>query len=388
MINTVCGITSTGRICTDLAQALDKEGHEVKIAYGREPVPNQFSKYAVRIGTDLDVKIHGLKTRFFDKTGFGSKKSTIEFIEFVRKYNPDIIHLHNIHGYYINIEVLFEYLKEEFKGKVIWTLHDCWSYTGHCAYYDFEKCDLWKTGCKNCPQKTQYPKSIIFSNAKNNYKIKKQLFKGVNNMILVTPSKWLADEVKKSYLQDYRVVVINNGINTKIFKPNKSDIKNRFDIVDKKIILGVAAVWDRRKGLSTFIDLAKKINESYQIVVIGVTEEQKKELPENIIGVTRTNSPEELANWYAAADIFLNPTLEDNYPTTNIEAIACDTPVITFDTGGSPESAQMYGKVVGQNIDEILKAIYENSFKKNIEDKSVEKMISGYMELYSGIDVI
>ena len=383
MINTVCGITSTGRICTDLAQALDKEGHEVKIAYGREPVPDQFSKYAVRIGADLDVKIHGLKTRFFDKTGFGSKKSTIEFIEFVREYNPDIIHLHNIHGYYINMEVLFKYLKEEFKGKVIWTLHDCWSYTGHCAYYDFEKCDLWKTGCQKCPQKAQYPKSILFSNAKNNYTNKKQLFNGVNNMILVTPSKWLADEVNKSYLKDYKVVVINNGINTNIFKPNKSDIKERFNIKDKKIILGVAAVWDRRKGLSTFIDLAKKINESYQIVVIGVTEAQKKELPENIIGLTRTNSPEELANWYAAADIFLNPTLEDNYPTTNIEAIACDTPVITFDTGGSPESAQMYGKVVGQNIDEILKAIYQNSFKKNIEDKSVEKMISDYMELYS-----
>mgnify|MGYP000231854880 FL=1 len=152
MINVVCGIRSTGRICTDLAIALEKQGHEVRIAYGRETVPEQFQKYAVRIGTDLDVKLHGIKARLFDRAGFGSRKATEKFIEWVKKYDPDIIHLHNIHGYYIDVERLFKYLRTCGK-KIIWTLHDCWSFTGHCVYFDYIVCDKWKNGCFYCPQK-------------------------------------------------------------------------------------------------------------------------------------------------------------------------------------------------------------------------------------------
>lgn len=381
MINSVCGVKSTGRICTDLAKELEKNGHEVKIAYGREKVPLEYQKYAIRIGNNLDVKIHGLQSRLFDMAGFGSKKVTQKFIEWIKKYNPDVIHLHNLHGYYINIEILFQYLKKEFRGKIIWTLHDCWAFTGHCAYFDYVRCEEWKKECKRCVQKKEYPKCVGVSNSNNNFFKKKQLFTGIDNLIIVTPSQWLADLVKNSFLKEYKVKVIHNGIDTRIFKKIETNIKSRYNLKDKKIILGVAAIWDRRKGLDYFIELSNKLDNSYQIVVIGINKEQKQQLPQNIIGILKTSSVKELIEWYSVADIFVNPTLEDNYPTTNLEAIACGTPVITFNTGGSLESAIFYGKVVNKNIDELIRAIKEQSFKKIEIDISIENMINQYIEI-------
>ena len=381
MINSVCGVKSTGRICTDLAKELEKNGHEVKIAYGREKVPLEYKKYAIRIGNDLDVKIHGLQSRLFDMAGFGSKKVTQKFIEWIKKYNPDVIHLHNLHGYYINIGILFQYLKKEFRGKIIWTLHDCWAFTGHCAYFDYVRCEEWKKECKRCVQKKEYPKCVGISNSNNNFFKKKQLFTGIDNLIIVTPSQWLADLVKNSFLKEYKVKVIHNGIDTRIFKKIETNIKSRYNLKDKKIILGVAAIWDRRKGLDYFIELSNKLDNSYQIVVIGINKEQKQQLPQNIIGILKTSSVKELIEWYSVADIFVNPTLEDNYPTTNLEAIACGTPVITFNTGGSLESAIFYGKVVNRNIDELIRAIKEQSFKKIEIEISIENMINQYIEI-------
>lgn len=381
MINSVCGVKSTGRICTDLAKELEKNGHEVKIAYGREKVPLEYQKYAIRIGNNLDVKIHGLQSRLFDMAGFGSKKVTQKFIEWIKKYNPDVIHLHNLHGYYINIEILFQYLKKEFRGKIIWTLHDCWAFTGHCAYFDYVRCEEWKKECKRCVQKKEYPKCVGVSNSNNNFFKKKQLFTGIDNLIIITPSQWLADLVKNSFLKEYKVKVIHNGIDTRIFKKIETNIKSRYNLKDKKIILGVAAIWDRRKGLDYFIELSNKLDNTYQIVVIGVNKEQQQQLPQNMIGILRTSSIKELIEWYSVADVFVNPTLEDNYPTTNLEAIACGTPVITFNTGGSLESAIFYGKVVNKNIDELIRAIKEQSFKKIEIDISIENMINQYIEI-------
>lgn len=362
MINVVCGIRSTGRICTDLATAIDAQGHEVKIAYGRENVPEQFQKYAVQIGSELDTKLHGVRARLLDGMGFGSKAATIKFIRWVKEYDPDVIHLHNLHGYYINIEVLFKYLKSCGK-KIIWTLHDCWSFTGHCTYFDYVACDKWKTGCKNCCQKKEYPARIGPDMSRRNYAIKKALFTGIKNMTLVTPSQWLADLVTESYMKEYKIKVIPNGVDTNIFKPTHGNVKEKYNCQGKKIVLGVAAVWDKRKGLNSFIELSKKLDNSYQIILVGLSKEQIEKIPSNIIGIERTNSPRELAELYTAADVFVNPTLEDNYPTTNIEAIACGTPVITYETGGSTESAQMYGtKVPKYHVEEMIKAI------KNIDN--------------------
>lgn len=386
MINVVCGIRSTGRICTDLAAALEAQGHEVKIAYGREDVPEQFQKYAVRIGNDLDVKLHGLKARLMDGAGFGSKRVTEKFIEWVKVYDPDVIHLHNIHGYYINVEVLFKYLKECGK-KIIWTLHDCWSFTGHCVYFDYVNCDKWKIGCKHCPQKAEYPARIGPDMSKRHYALKKKLFTDVENMILVTPSQWLADLIAESYMKEYRTKVIYNGVDTSVFKPTKSNVKEKYNCQNKKIVLGVAAVWDKRKGLNTFIELARQLADCYQIVLVGLNKDQIEQLPRNIIGIERTNSIKELVELYSAAEVFVNPTLEDNYPTTNIEAIACGTPVITYETGGSFESAGMYGMGVPKmNIEMLIKAIKEiDKVNLGTVDIDYKNTVNKYIMLYEKI---
>ncbi len=338
-INSVCGIGSTGRICTDLAQKYESQGHEVKIAYGRNGyVPEKYQKYAVRIGTDLDVKIHGVISRLFDAHGLGSKSATKKFLEWAEEYKPDLLWLHNIHGYYINYELLFEWIKKHPEMEVKWTLHDCWTFTGHCSYFTFAGCDKWKTNCENCPQKKSYPTSFFFDRSQDNFDRKKQVFTGVKNMTLITPSKWLADLVKQSFLKEYPIEVRYNTIDTNIFKPTPSNFREKYGLQNKKIILGVASVWEERKGLRDFLWLSEKLDDSYQIVLVGLSQKQLDTLPKNIIGIRRTNSPKELAEIYTAADVFANPTYEDNYPTTNLEAQACGTPTITYRTGGSPES--------------------------------------------------
>lgn len=334
-INSVCGIGSTGRIATDIHDILIKQGHESYIAYGRNLPKN--CENAIRIGTKIDNYTHVIKTRLFDKHGFGSKRATEGFINKVKDIDPDIIHLHNIHGYYINVEILFDYLKVANKP-VVWTLHDCWSFTGHCAYFDYVGCDKWKTGCFSCPEKRAYPSSIIIDNSKINYINKKEIFTGVKNLTIVTPSKWLANLVQESFLNEYTIKVINNGIDLNTFRPKADDFREKFKLFGKFIILGVASVWDRRKGLKYFVELADKAPEDEVVVLVGLTEKQIAQIPKKIIGITKTNSVEELADIYSSSDVFVNPTHEDNFPTTNVEALACGTPVVTFDTGGSPES--------------------------------------------------
>ena len=376
-INSVCGIRSTGRICTDLAEVLEQNGHECKIAYGREIVPEKYQKYAVRIGNGFDVKIHALQSRIFDNMGFGSRCATEKFIEWVKDYNPDVIHLHNIHGYYINIEILFNYLAKA-KKPVVWTLHDCWAFTGHCAYYSYVKCDKWKTCCYNCPQKKCYPLSILFDHSKQNWLKKNTLSTSVKNMILVTPSKWLANEVKQSFLGKYPVKVIPNGIDLNVFKPTPSDFREKNDLVGKKIILGVASIWDKRKGLDDFVELSKVLDDNYKIVLVGLSEKQMNDLPKNILAISRTNNVKELAEIYSSADILFNPTYEDNYPTVNLEAQACGIPVVTYRTGGSVESVPEKN-IVDQGLYKNILCIHPKLTDK-ITDK--QKTSHRYFELY------
>lgn len=360
MINSVCGIRSTGRICTDLADALTKQGHTVKIAYGREEVPEQYKKYAIRIGTDLDVRLHGVRARLLDESGFGSKKATIRFIEWVKKYDPDVIHLHNIHGYYINIEVLFDYLRTCGK-KIIWTLHDCWAFTGHAAYCEAANCVRWETGCHNCPKIDNYPKSF-YDNSKLNWLKKRKTFTGIPNLQIITPSKWLAGLVKKSFLRKYPVKVIYNGIDTSVFKPvDSSYLRKKLNIGDKKVILGVAAVWDARKGLNDFIKLNKLIDKNeYQIILVGLTEKQIANLPKTIIGKTRTNSTKELAAFYSIADVYLNTSKEETMGLTTVEAYACGTPVVVSNFTAVPE-------VVNKKCGLVLSSLNTCEIQRSIE---------------------
>lgn len=378
-INSVCN-GSTGTICKNLYKAAQEVGHTCCIAYGRGDAPDGFN--TIKIGNQLDIYLHVLKARLFDASGFGSKKATKDLIKQIEEFKPDVIHLHNIHGYYINIEILFNYLKKHPEIKKIWTLHDCWTFTGHCSHYTYRKCNKWQICCEGgCPNKKEYPKSW-FSNIKSNFNKKKEIFCGVENMILITPSKWLKNEVEKSYLKDYTIEVINNGVDTNLFKPTPSNIKQQYGIEDKKVILGVSSVWNKMKGLDTFIELSKELDNQYQIVLIGLNKKQIEQLPTNIIGISRTENVQELVKWYSAAALFFNPTLEDTYPTTNLEAIACGTPVITFDTGGSPESAYAdEDKIVTNDMNSIIKAIKRCSSDRVI-DVDFRIMINKYMEEY------
>ncbi len=370
IINSVLGYSSTGRIVLDLAKRYDQNGFEVKIAYGRDmkvssDLDEAFQKYGVRIGNNMDVYYHVLYSRLTDKHGLASKVATRKFLKWADEFNPDILWLHNIHGYYINYEMLFEWIKTRPQMQVKWTLHDCWSFTGHCAFFTYAQCEKWKSGCENCPQLSMYPKSER-DNSKDNYNRKKSSFTGVQNLSIVTPSNWLKDEVKKSFLSEYPVEVVYNNINTEIFRKIPGDFRKRYKLEDKKIILGVANDWDKRKGLDTFVELSKKlenIDKDYQIVLVGLSEKQIQELAKDnikILALPRTASATELAQIYSTADVFVNPTLEDNYPTVNLEAEACGTRVITYDTGGCRETIRMESSVViPHGVDNIIKALQE-----------------------------
>ena len=277
MINSVCGIRSTGRICTDLATAISSLGHEVKIAYGRLDVPENYQNYAVRIGNNLNVGIHAGTSLIFDNSGFMSRKATEKLIDWIKNYDPDIIHLHNIHGYYLNIELLFEYLKTSGK-KILWTLHDCWAFTGHCAYFDYSGCQKWKTGCFKCPSLKDYPPSLLLDRSQENYLKKSVSFNDVPDMTLITPSEWLAKLVHESFLKKYPVKVINNSINYDVFHPVQSEFKKKFEIESKIMVLGVASIWDRRKGLDDFIKLSSVLPNDFKIVLVGLSKKQIKKL--------------------------------------------------------------------------------------------------------------
>lgn len=361
-INVVVNSGSTGRIAEEIGQTAIELGWESYIAYGRENNrPSQSHK--IRIGTDRDIKKHAIQTRILDNhsLGLSSRRATKEFIKKIEQIKPDIIHLHNLHGYYINIEVLFNYLSK-LDTPIVWTFHDCWPFTGHCAYFDFIGCDKWKTGCYQCPIKKSYPASYVIDRSKKNYKDKKSLFNSAKNITLVPVSNWLGNYFKDSFLHKYDVKMIHNGIDTSLFQPkNNNSAIAKYELEDKFTILGVASIWDYRKGLQDFIKMSEKLSSNYQIVLVGLSNNQIKALPNNIIGIARTESVDELAELYSAADVFVNPTYEDNFPTTNIEALACGTPVITYNTGGSPEAVDAETGIVVEkgNVLQMISAILE-----------------------------
>lgn len=386
-INTVCGVGSTGRIAVDLYRVLENEGHQCYIAYGRGKAPKGIQSY--KIESTLGTYIHTGLSRLTDKEGLYSASATRKLIQVITSYAPDIIHLHNIHGHYLNYPILFQFLAQ-YKKPVVWTLHDCWAFTGHCAYFDFVGCEKWKTGCHHCPQLRSYPTSYWLDHSKENYQLKKELINQVKNLHIVTPSQWLADLVKQSFLSAYDVTVIHNGIDVSIFKPTNSDFRTIYGLQDKKVILGVASPWTARKGLQDFIKLADMLDDSMRIVLVGLNKKQLQALPKSIIGIERTNNAKELAAIYTAADVFFNPTYEDNYPTTNLEALACGTPVVTYRTGGSPESVgEGNGAVVEKgNVDEayleilnIVKSDFTHLYN-NLCDYDKFYHFSKYVKIY------
>ena len=389
LINEECGTGSTGRICTDLATALHHYGNEAMVAFGRNAsiMPKQYRKYSFQIGSDFEIKIHGLITRAFDASGFGSIRGTRKFVQWVKNYNPDIIHLHNLHGYYINIRLLFDLLKELNKP-VIWTLHDVWPFTGHSAYCDAVNCNKWIKGCGHCPQLHVYPKAYI-DRSKTNWKKKKTVFCGVKGMSLVVPSEWLANLVKNSFLNDYPVTIINNGIDVSRFHKIKTSKRVGLKLEDKIVVLSVATVWNNMKGFSDFIKLAKLLDDRFRIVLVGgMTDKQEKELPLNIIHIGKTQNIDEMVELYSMSDAFVNLTYCDTYPTVNLEAVACGIPIVTYAVGGSLEIAKQYGGIAVNrgDVKSVAQVLHNIETVRAIvpDRRKIDKAetIRGYLNLY------
>jgi glycosyltransferase involved in cell wall biosynthesis len=394
-LNVTLNWGSHGKIAEDIGCLALSRGWRSLIAYGRSA--NSSKNELIRIGGDVDIYEHLIETRLFDNHGLASRNATKGFIKRIEEIHPDVIHLHNIHGYYLNYRLLFEFLSKT-DTPIIWTLHDCWPFTGHCGFFDIAQCNQWKTGCHvPCPLKKEYPSSFLYDKSEQNWRMKRDSFNSVKNMTLVPVSEWLGELVKDSFLGSYPVKVIHNGIDIEVFKPaiNLDNTRKKYKLYGKKILLGVANIWSKRKGMEDFIALRKLLDDDFLIVLVGLTEKQQKNLPNGIIGIKRTQNQQELAELYSLSDIFINPTYEDNYPTTNLEAMACGTPVITYNTGGSPESVTAETGVVVEkgNVNHLLGAInqilgtnrekYTLSCRKRAEEYFDKKLCyEEYMKLY------
>lgn len=373
-VNSVCGIGSTGRITLEIARRIREEGGDSLIAYGRGRAPDDVN--ALRIGSDIEVNLHGALSRITDRHGFYSKHATRTFLQQADEYEPDLIQLHNLHGYYLHIGELFRWLEQR-KKPVVWTLHDCWAFTGHCAHFDYINCQKWRAGCENCPQKGEYPTSYLKDASRQNYQDKKRLFTSISNMALVTPSQWLADRVKESFLGDYPVGVIPNGIDLDVFRPTVGKLRQSLGLENRIVLLGVANVWGTRKGLDWFIRLAGLLDERYKIVLVGI--DDKTDLPDNIIKISRTQNIRQLAELYTMADLYINPSMEETMGMTTVEALACGTPVLAFRATAVPEAIDAScGFVVEKGDGETFERVITSGAFLKLDPQACIRKAAGY----------
>ena len=399
---------STSRIAYDLLQVQQQAGIDAYVAYGRYTGAGTMEN-AICLQNKVQRKLNILRTRLFDHNGFYNEAESRKLIKWMDEIKPDIIHLHNIHNHYVNVKMLFEYIKQ-YDIPVVWTLHDCWPFTGHCSYFDYTGCDKWKFGCHDCPSLKEYPPTWFFDRTKQNYAEKRSVFTGVKKLVLTPPSEWLGSLVKESFLNEYPIEVINNGIDTDIFKPTDSDVKKKLNIEGKKIILAVAGN-TRRKGIAYLKKILDLLTEEEVLVWVGIDKNAIGVNNSHLRVISYTNSREEMAALYSMADCFMNTTLEENFPTVNIEALACGTPIVTFNTGGSIE-AVLDGEIINEeggirytkvgavvekgNIDDMLVAVRRvlNLGKQNYLNNCVckakerydkRKQYQKYIELYNSI---
>ncbi len=363
-INTVCS-TSTGHIMEDIQRAAIANGFDTLSIVGRG-IPF-IDLPCEKIGNSFSFWIHVGITTLFDRHGFGSYFVTKRIINRLRIEKPDIIHLHNIHGYYLNIPLLMEFLSKEFQGKIFWTFHDCWPITGHCAHFSSINCMKWKTKCNGCERKTSYPVSLLFDSSTNNFLDKKRMFTSLDDLTIIVPSKWMKYWVEQSFMSEYDTKVIANGIDLNQFSYKFHDLNERRNVLDKYgissskiIILGVASIWDKRKGLEDFVELSKKLEHKYQIVLVGVSSLQIRRLRKfNIVGIRRTNNRDDLTALYSAAQVFMNPSVEESFSLVTVEAFSCGTPVIVLDSSAVKELVNDNNGIVlhSHNTNDYIDAI-------------------------------
>lgn len=390
-INSVVNSGSTGRITEEIGQVLLAKGHDSYIAFGRGKRPSQ-SKL-IRIGGRGDIYLHVLFARLFDKDGLGSVIATRHLIQSIEEIKPDIIGLHNLHGYYLNYRLLFEYSQLK-QIPILWTIYDCWAFTGHCTYFDDIDCVKWRKQCFNCPKYKNYP-TAWFDHSARNFSIKKALFTKSNKINLLVHSHWLAKLLKQSFLAELPIYVQPSGIDLDVFSPHVNKSYKFLENSEKKIVLGCANIWTERKGLDDMIQLSSLLSDDFQVILIGLNKKQIDKLPNRIIGYERTESTAQLAAFYSKSIVFVNPTYQDNFPTTNIEALACGTPVVTYNTGGSPEAVdENTGRVVQKgDIHGLANAIFDlqqmdretlrQACRKRAEEQfDKNKQYSKYLNIY------
>ena len=395
--------TSTGRIMQEIGELAMANGWESYIAYsgGRDGI-RPCNSNLMPVGGKLDVAVHGLWTRLTDRHGLASWNATRKFIKEIETLKPDVIHIHNIHGYFLNYKLLFDYLKKA-DIPVVWTIHDCWLYTGHCYYYSSIGCDRWKSGCGNCPQRKAFPSSWLIDRSAGNYKDKAIAFNAIKDKLTVVPvSRWIREEMSHSFLKDCRYQVIHNGIDLNVFdvRPDDKAVREKYGLGQKHIILGLASIWCKEKGWDDFVRMSEMLNDDEVIVMVGVNEEQQKLLPPNIVAIRRTDNIRQLAELYSAAVAFVNPTWQDNYPTVNLEAIACGTPVVTYRTGGSVEAVtEKTGYIVEQgDVKGLLDAVRQiekndkilytlNCRAHALANFRKEERYEDYLKLYENLTV-
>lgn len=377
---------STGKITQQIGEAAINDGWESWIAYSsREPLVSSKS-HIIKVGNSISPYFHYVENRIFDREGLSSRGSTKKLLVKIKDIAPDVIQLHNIHDHWLNYQILFEYLNNT-DIKVVWTFHDCWAFTGHCFHFVTKNCQRWQTGCYKCPLQREYPNTLL-DQSKKNFKLKKQLFTENSNITIVACSEWMANLVRQSFLKDKRIEVINNGIDLETFKPSipKSNDGNFR-------ILAVSNVWNKEKGYYDILKLRSLLPSEYEITIVGLTKEQLKQLPEGIRGIQRTQNVQELIDIYSIADVLINPTYADTFPTINIEALACGTPIVTYKTGGSPEIVDdRTGIVVEQGgieaMADALKYVKNNPFSSQACRDRAEKFYDkeerfrDYIKLY------
>ncbi len=396
-INSTANWGSTGKIAEQIGQAAMSAGWESYIAYGRSA--NLSKSKLIKIGSRLGVLWHIIESRLFDNHGLASRIATKRFIKKIKEINPDIIHLHNIHGYYINYKILFEYLTAV-DIPIVWTLHDCWSFTGHCAHYIHKKCEQWKTACCKKECKRYYPISYT-SRTRQNFDLKKVLFLGLGDRLVITPvSKWLAGQAKQSFLSQQRIQYVYNGVDTTLFSPQDTrHIVHKYKLEGKTVLLGVASAWSEGKGYSDYIALRNKLSDKYVIIMVGLTEKIINKLPKGIIGIARTQSIKELAELYSVADVVLSLSRAETFGLTVAEGMACGTPAVVYNNTAIPELiSPETGLVVDKtgDIDGIISAIkeverngkahYSKACRKRAEEYfDKNKCFEKYIELYNEI---
>ncbi len=392
-INTVANQGSTGHIAEAIGRTALSQGWRCVMAYGRGTPKSEMELW--RIGSDADMYAHALHARLFDSLGLCSRTATKRLIKRMEALKPDIVHLHLLHGYYINYPLLFAYLAEK-DIPVVWTMHDEWAITGHCATL---LCDGWRSGCNGCAYHRQFPTSWLLDQSRRNFRLKSESINSVHNLTIITPSNWLADIIRQSHLGNHHIVTIHNGIDLSVFSPSTPEdtqqMRSQLGIVQPNVILGVASIWGPDKGLPDFTTLRQLLPiDKYAIVLVGLSDAQLSHLPKGIIGIKHTESQRQLATLYTLANVFVNPTYLDNFPTTNVEALACGTPIITYRTGGSVEAVSPdTGRVVEQgNVSALAQTISElTAVPKNtdacrrraVEHFDKKKILAQHMSLYN-----